>query len=1475
MPQKEDRSGWVAVAPEFETSALKIKPASSAYHYFQKSSGDSIKRDLIAKYGKFEVGRFSRLVRDRWNELEDEDKQEYEDLAARDAVRFASESHAADVVAMERKDKLQQERQCLILDDKGGDKRGTRRQRAKKERRKQRKEKKAGKKSSNDSDENDADESGDSYQDGGSSSSEGTYDSDDSDAPKKQKPKPAPRKQSQKQIDNRVKAKEEKLDKERYIEKRQEDLRKEKADQAKRRLMFLLKQSSIFSHFGAVQEDQARFGIKTNVKKPGEEGSSRRDVLEGDKGDQQDAADLEAGEESQTMFLTSQPTTLGFGTMRPYQLEGLNWMVGLQENGVNGILADEMGLGKTLQSISILVFMLEYRNVTGPHLIVVPKSTLSNWMGELARWGPTLKPIKFHGDRATRDEIIRDHLEPGQRDEDRDWHVCVTTYEVCNIEKNVLNKFAWSYLIIDEAHRLKNEASAFSQTVRAFETRYRILLTGTPLQNSLHELWALLNFLVPDVFANSDQFDEWFNLDIDDDVEKNRLISQLHKILRPFMLRRLKADVEKSLPPKHETILYTGMSVMQKKLYRDILIRDIDAIQGKKSTGGNKTAILNIVMQLRKCAGHPYLFPGVEDRTLPPLGEHLVESCGKMVLLDKLLKRLRERGHRVLLFTQMTRILDLMEDYLVMRRFPYCRIDGNTSYEVREDSIASFNAPDSEKFIFLLSTRAGGLGINLQTADVVILYDSDWNPQADLQAQDRAHRIGQKRPVQVFRIVTEHTIEEKIVERAQQKLKLDAMVVQQGRLGDKNNKLSRDDLLEAVRFGADKIFKSKDSSITDDDIDLILDAGKRKTQELNEKLQAAEKGDMLDFKLDGGTSVQTFEGIDYSSNALAQAKAETELLGILDMGKRERRTVANYNENMLYQQQIATLQGKDIKQRKKKKEIKLPKHLRLPRMEDWQLYDKEALLKIQEEEEKAFRELPEEQQKMAVAKKKKKVEDENGIVEGLQEAPRSPKEVVEGATEVAEGGEKVAEETVAEPELEVPFELPPLLSEETQTEKTRLLKEGFSDWGRLEYSAFQKASAKFGRDALSAIAVEVGKPEAEVEKYAAAFWGDLGKTRVSEHEYDRVVKLIERGEKKIGEIKGLETGTRILVSLFANPWEELEFMCVNCKDKFFTAQEDRYLLCWTHKYGYGQWAAIKLAIRRSPVFRFDYYLRSLSVEFLGKRCEQLMRAAEKEVEQLERKAREQAGLPVEPGKDGIALPAIELPEISVMREQLRTSRKKKVETEREVLEEKASELGGQMKEAQERLKALNESSYHLASPTRKILQKDQEAPALEKEENSHEEGADEPAAVTETEQPNNETGAAGPDGEFVEFPLYDGDEEPKEYKKAFTHFCQHSRKEVKATLDSIERKNKDVVHGILRERWVELDNDNKKVWRRWASWDKKRYERDLAIFESKTQPKRKDSDDAPPVITNGVEDDNLHVPKKRKLAPQATLTPEN
>lgn len=233
-------------------------------------------------------------------------------------------------------------------------------------------------------------------------------------------------------------------------------------------------------------------------------------------------------------------------------------------------------------------------------------------------------------------------------------------------------------------------------------------------------------------------------------------MEKLHKILKPFLLRRLKSEVEKSLPPKKETKLYIGLSEMQHDWYKNILSKNIDVLNGPGKE--SRVRLLNILMQLRKCCNHPYLFQGAEPG--PPYinGEHLINNSGKMILLDRLLARLKEMGSRVLIFSQMTRVLDILEDYMFFRKYEYCRIDGSTSGDDREESIENFNAPDSSIFAFLLSTRAGGLGINLATADTVILFDSDWNPQVDLQAQDRAHRIGQTKPVNVYRFVTQVSI---------------------------------------------------------------------------------------------------------------------------------------------------------------------------------------------------------------------------------------------------------------------------------------------------------------------------------------------------------------------------------------------------------------------------------------------------------------------------------------------------------------------------------------------------------------------------------------------------------------------------------------------------------------------------------------------------------------------------------------------
>lgn len=367
-----------------------------------------------------------------------------------------------------------------------------------------------------------------------------------------------------------------------------------------------------------------------------------------------------------------------------------------------------------------------------------------------------------------------------------------------------------------------------SQIVRAFSSRSRLLITGTPLQNNLMELWALLNFLLPDVFSSADDFESWFK--DKGEESQDQVVQQLHKVLRPFLLRRVKADVEKSLLPKKEVNVFVGLTEMQRKWYKSILEKDIDAVNGAGGKKEGKTRLLNIVMQLRKCCNHPYLFDGAEPGPPFTTDEHLVFNSGKMVILDKLLKSMKAKGSRVLIFSQMSRVLDILEDYCFFREYQYCRIDGSTAHEDRIAAIDEYNKEGSEKFVFLLTTRAGGLGINLTTADIVVLFDSDWNPQADLQAMDRAHRIGQTKQVYVFRFVTDKSIEERILERAAQKLRLDQLVIQQGRAQPSKNNQSKDDLVEMIQHGAEAIISAKGDMTIDDDIDEIIKKGEQRTE---------------------------------------------------------------------------------------------------------------------------------------------------------------------------------------------------------------------------------------------------------------------------------------------------------------------------------------------------------------------------------------------------------------------------------------------------------------------------------------------------------------------------------------------------------------------------------------------------------------------------------------------------------------------
>ncbi|EAY96571.1 hypothetical protein OsI_18476 [Oryza sativa Indica Group] len=902
-------------------------------------------------------------------------------------------------------------------------------------------------------------------------------------------------------------------------------------NKGKGRLKYLLQQTEIFAHFakGNQSTEKKSRGRGRHASKMTEEEEDEEYLKE-----EEDALDGAGGTR-----LVSQPSCIK-GKMRDYQLAGLNWLIRLYENGINGILADEMGLGKTLQTISLLGYLHEFRGITGPHMVVAPKSTLGNWMKEIQRFCPVLRAIKFLGNPEERNHIRENLLVPGKFD------VCVTSFEMAIKEKTALKRFSWRYIIIDEAHRIKNENSLLSKTMRIYNTNYRLLITGTPLQNNLHELWSLLNFLLPEIFSSAETFDDWFQISGEND--QHEVVQQLHKVLRPFLLRRLKSDVEKGLPPKKETILKVGMSEMQKQYYRALLQKDLEVV----NAGGERKRLLNIAMQLRKCCNHPYLFQGAEPGPPYTTGDHLIENAGKMVLLDKLLPKLKERDSRVLIFSQMTRLLDILEDYLMYKGYQYCRIDGNTGGEDRDASIEAFNKPGSEKFVFLLSTRAGGLGINLATADVVILYDSDWNPQVDLQAQDRAHRIGQKKEVQVFRFCTEYTIEEKVIERAYKKLALDALVIQQGRLAEQKA-VNKDELLQMVRFGAEMVFSSKDSTITDEDIDRIIAKGEEATAQLDAKMKKFTE-DAIKFKMDDTAELYDFDD-DKDENKLDFKKLVTDNW-IEPTSRRERKR--NYSESDYFKQ--ALRQGAPAKPRE-------PRIPRMPHLHDFQFFNTQRLNELYEKE-----------------------------VKYLVQANQKKDTVGEGDDE---------------------DQLEPLTVEE-QEEKEQLLEEGFSTWTRRDFNTFIRACEKYGRNDIKNISSEMeGKTEEEVQRYAKVF-----QERYKElNDYDRVIKNIEKGEARIYRKDEIMKAIGKKLDRYKNPWLELKIQYGQNKGKLYNEECDRFMLCMVHKLGYGNWDELKAAFRMSPLFRFDWFVKSRTTQELARRCETLIRLVEKENQEYDERER--------------------------------------------------------------------------------------------------------------------------------------------------------------------------------------------------------------------------------------------------------------
>ncbi|KAI3426156.1 hypothetical protein D9Q98_008533 [Chlorella vulgaris] len=518
------------------------------------------------------------------------------------------------------------------------------------------------------------------------------------------------------------------------------------------------------------------------------------------------------------------------GRLHPYQLEGLNWMYQGWQSGTNLILADEMGLGKTVQAIAFLAALSHERagscRAAGtplrPHLVIVPLSTLPNWEREFARFAAQLNVVTLAGNAEARGTVKEYEMfghglgEPtiragGRRRELLQravlFHVLLTSYEIAVNEAEDLGKLEWEALVVDEGHRLKNKEARLFRALHGLRCQHRVLLTGTPLQNNISEIFCMLLFLGSEGFQDLDALEQEFEA-----VREEDQVARLHSLLRPHLLRRTKADVLRQLPPKKEQIMAVELSASQKLAYREILAGSYESL-----TQGGVSKLRNVMMELRKAVQHVYLlqFPP-EPR---PMGQAwldlLLQGSGKLALLDRMLERLKAGGHRVLIYSQFVLLLDVLEWYCEARAHTHLRLDGSVGTAERQRRIDAYNSKPHRHFIFLLSTRAGGLGINLSTADTVFIFDSDHNPQADIQAQARAHRLGQQNGVMVFRFVARSTLEERMVQRAKSKLVLEHVVVRRlkrkagagGKAdGQAEGALDKRELQDLIKFGAAELF---------------------------------------------------------------------------------------------------------------------------------------------------------------------------------------------------------------------------------------------------------------------------------------------------------------------------------------------------------------------------------------------------------------------------------------------------------------------------------------------------------------------------------------------------------------------------------------------------------------------------------------------------------------------------------------------
>ncbi|KAL6120771.1 hypothetical protein NUSPORA_02447 [Nucleospora cyclopteri] len=557
----------------------------------------------------------------------------------------------------------------------------------------------------------------------------------------------------------------------------------------------------------------------------------------------------------------AQPISLN-AKLRDYQLKGLNWLVSLYNQCINGILADDMGLGKTVQSIALLAYLYETKKIKGPFLVITPTSTLHNWINEFTTFLPTFKVIPYWGSVEERREARKNF---------KGTNVIITSYQLATCDEGFLKKIKFQYMILDEAQAIKSNISQRWKTLLNFKSRNRLLLTGTPIQNTMAELWTLLHFIMPTLFDSLSEFSDWFSKEIESNRIDEAQINRLHTILKPFMLRRHKSDIKDEIGTKEIVHVYCTLSNRQRALYDEIKASKMD--------------YENIVMHLKKVCNHPDLFEALEPHcglaevvsglggfisfrgtnkkvlsnclmhesndfvcfqtksvhklermvfrrdsenseihamiqrekrfemmkfrnmvfskekcrlspitsdltgynpintnlsnakfvVVPPLNTFISDS-GKLKTLDKLLIDLYNNKHRVLIYFQMTKMMDLFEDFLVQKEYNYLRLDGSSKISQRKQMVDQWQNSD-KWFIFILSTRAGGVGINLTAADTVIFYDSDWNPTVDQQAMDRVHRLGQTKNVTVYKLITKNTIEERIMEMANKKDEMQKIVI--------------------------------------------------------------------------------------------------------------------------------------------------------------------------------------------------------------------------------------------------------------------------------------------------------------------------------------------------------------------------------------------------------------------------------------------------------------------------------------------------------------------------------------------------------------------------------------------------------------------------------------------------------------------------------------------------------------------------